>query len=66
MILSFGEMETNEELETNELINWMMRNDFKIIGLSFCSPKQLIFGFLSCDFKKIKSPPTENLNDKYV
>ena len=35
MILSFGEMERDDELKTYELIKWMMRNDFKMIGLSF-------------------------------
>ena len=34
-ILSFGEMETNDELKTKEIIKWMMRNDFQMIGLSF-------------------------------
>ena len=31
----FGEMEMNGESKTNGLINLMMRNDFKMIGLSF-------------------------------
>ena len=36
MILGFGEMnEWDDELKTYELIKWMMRNDFKMIGLSF-------------------------------
>jgi hypothetical protein len=35
MILSFGEIEMNDELKTNELIKLMMRNVFKMICLSF-------------------------------
>ncbi len=32
-------METNYELKSNVSINGMMRNDLKIIGLSFDSPE---------------------------
>ena len=54
MILGFGQMELNGELKTNESIKLIMRNDFKIVGLSFGSTLTIYLWVLELCFQKIE------------
>ena len=61
-----GKWKWSENWKQMKMIIWIWWTILKWLVWVLVLPEQLIYGFLSCCFRKFKSSPIENLIDKYV